>query len=109
MNGSVNSNIFFHEQVLNEELFGAVAEEKDVGAITGKLFEAKQVKTYESYAILGLICSKTTLTEIIIPLKQVNYVMTLLRILNMLKENGKKGLINKERLSKGYQSSCHNV
>ncbi|KAK3603374.1 hypothetical protein CHS0354_025985 [Potamilus streckersoni] len=59
------------QEVFNEEIFGEVAEEKEVEGITGKLFEAKSSKSYDSYEILSSIVGPGSLTVLISPLKQI--------------------------------------
>ena len=56
----------------NAELFGAVAEEKEVAAIRGKFNEAKATKSYDIYKCISRFVSKESLPKIIIPLKEVN-------------------------------------
>ncbi|XP_023930047.1 small subunit processome component 20 homolog [Lingula anatina] len=58
-------------EVFSKELFGQVAEEKEVEGIVGKLFEARSSKSYDSYEILAKFISKSSLTSLIIPLKEV--------------------------------------
>ena len=58
-------------QICNEELFGSVAEEKEVEGITGKLKEAKSTKSFEIYKIISKFVTKETLPKIILPLKEV--------------------------------------
>ena len=58
-------------KVLNEELFGQVAEEKEVEGIKGKVPEARSSKSFDSYHILALYITKSSLPKIIVPLKQV--------------------------------------
>ncbi|KAL5010991.1 hypothetical protein ScPMuIL_013296 [Solemya velum] len=59
------------QEVFNEELFGKVAEEKGVAGITGKVFEAKSSKSFDSYEILARYVSTSSLSLLISPLKQV--------------------------------------
>jgi U3 small nucleolar RNA-associated protein 20 len=58
-------------EICNLELFGSLAEEKDVSQITTKLKEAKKCKSYEIYQILGRFVSENNLTQLVIPLKTV--------------------------------------
>lgn len=64
-----------------------VAEEKNVDAIKGKVFEAKTMKSYDSYQILGKFIGMSSLTGLLQPLKQVRtlYMHLPLYILNRLK------------------------
>ncbi|XP_078664356.1 small subunit processome component 20 homolog isoform X2 [Branchiostoma floridae x Branchiostoma belcheri] len=58
-------------EVLNEELFGKLAEEKEVEGITSKLKEAKSSKSSDSYEMLAKFVSKTSLARLVLPLKEV--------------------------------------
>lgn len=58
--------------MFNEELFGKVSEEKEVAGITGKVFEAKSSKSFDSYEILARYVSISSLSQLISPLKQVS-------------------------------------
>ncbi len=58
-------------QIFNNELFGAVAEEKEVKGIVSKLMEARHSKSMDSYELLAQFCSKESVTKFILPLKEV--------------------------------------
>lgn len=58
-------------QIFNNELFGSVAEEKEVKGIVSKLMEARSSKSMESYELLGQFTGKECITRIILPLKEV--------------------------------------
>ena len=58
-------------QIFNEEIFGEVAEEKEVDGITTKLFEAKSSKSYESYELMARYIGKGSLMVFVEPLKKV--------------------------------------
>lgn len=59
-------------QIFNNELFGAVAEEKEVKGIVSKLMEARHSKSLDSYEVLAQFCSKESITKLILPLKEVS-------------------------------------
>lgn len=59
-------------QIFNNELFGAVAEEKEVKGIISKLMEARHSKSMDSYEVLARFCSKESITKLILPLKEVS-------------------------------------
>ena len=40
-------------EVLEDQLFGTVAEEKEVAAVTGGVREAKRARSYDSYELLA--------------------------------------------------------
>ena len=61
-------------QVFSEELFGQVAEEKEVEGITGSLFEAKKMKSCEAYGIVASLVSTEMLPNLVNPLKEVGSV-----------------------------------
>lgn len=62
----------FPPQIFNDELFGAVAEEKEVKGIVSKLMEARHSKSMDSYEVLARFCSKESITTLILPLKEVS-------------------------------------
>ncbi|XP_048012718.1 small subunit processome component 20 homolog isoform X1 [Megalobrama amblycephala] len=57
--------------IFNNELFGAVAEEKDVKGIVSKVMEARHSKSSDSYELLGQFCSQERVIHLILPLKEV--------------------------------------
>jgi U3 small nucleolar RNA-associated protein 20 len=57
--------------VFNEELFGQVAEEKEVKEAISGIFEAKKSKSYDALCILAAFISSNTLQTLINPLKLV--------------------------------------
>lgn len=59
-------------QIFNNELFGAVAEEKDIRGIVSKVMEARHSKSSDSYELLGQFCSQERVVHLILPLKEVN-------------------------------------
>ncbi|KAM8820065.1 small subunit processome component 20 homolog [Eudromia elegans] len=58
-------------EIFNQELFGEVAEEKEVKGIVSKVMEARKSKSYESYEILGKYIGKGQVTKLILPLKEL--------------------------------------
>lgn len=62
-------------KIFNRELFGAVAEEKEVKQILSKVMEARRSKSYDSYEILGKFIGKDQVTKLILPLKEVRNSM----------------------------------
>ncbi|XP_050963565.1 small subunit processome component 20 homolog [Labeo rohita] len=57
--------------IFNNELFGAVAEEKDIKGIVSKVMEARHSKSSDSYEILGQFCSQERVIHLIVPLKEM--------------------------------------
>ncbi|KAG7496109.1 small subunit processome component 20-like [Solea senegalensis] len=57
--------------IFNNELFGAVAEEKEVKGIVSKLMEARHSKSMDSYELLAQFCSRESITQLILPLKEI--------------------------------------
>ncbi|CAK6949748.1 small subunit processome component 20 homolog [Scomber scombrus] len=57
--------------IFNNELFGAVAAEKEVKGIVSKLMEARHSKSMDSYELLAQFCSKESITKLILPLKEI--------------------------------------
>ncbi|XP_028810161.1 small subunit processome component 20 homolog [Denticeps clupeoides] len=58
-------------QIFNNELFGAVAEEKEIKGIVSKVMEARHSKSSDSYELLAQFSSQERITEIMVPLKEV--------------------------------------
>ena len=65
----LNFSLFL--QICNDELFGKLAEEKEVEGIIGKLAEARSNKSYDTYGLLSRFVSQTSLPKIVLPLKEV--------------------------------------
>ncbi|KAM8884134.1 small subunit processome component 20 homolog [Synchiropus picturatus] len=57
--------------IFNNELFGAVAEEKEVKGIVSKVMEARHSKSMDSYELLAQFCSRESITKLILPLKEI--------------------------------------
>lgn len=58
-------------QIVIEELYGEVSEEKNVAGITGKLMEARSHKSNESLEIIAKFVSSGCIGKVITPLKGV--------------------------------------
>uniref|UniRef100_A0A2K6K483 UTP20 small subunit processome component n=1 Tax=Rhinopithecus bieti TaxID=61621 RepID=A0A2K6K483_RHIBE len=70
----------------NYELFGAVAEEKEVKQILSKVMEARRSKSYDSYEILGKFVGKDQVTKLILPLKEILQNTTSLKLARKVHE-----------------------
>uniref|UniRef100_A0A8C7ULV4 UTP20 small subunit processome component n=1 Tax=Oncorhynchus mykiss TaxID=8022 RepID=A0A8C7ULV4_ONCMY len=57
--------------IFNSELFGAVAEEKEVKGIVSKLMEARHSKSMDSYEFLGQYSGKDRVIQLILPMKDI--------------------------------------
>ena len=57
--------------IANQELFTDIAEEKEIGKIVAKSKEAKKVKSYEIYRLIGKFISEDMLIECVIPIKDI--------------------------------------
>ncbi|XP_029019229.1 small subunit processome component 20 homolog [Betta splendens] len=68
--------------IFNNELFGAVAEEKEVKGIVSKLMEARHSKSMDSYELLARFCSKESITTLILPLKEILETSSSLKVCN---------------------------
>uniref|UniRef100_A0A8B9R5P8 UTP20 small subunit processome component n=1 Tax=Anas platyrhynchos TaxID=8839 RepID=A0A8B9R5P8_ANAPL len=73
-------------EIFNQELFGDVAEEKEVKGIVSKVMEARKNKSYDSYEILGKYIGKGQVTKLILPLKEVLESTTKLKIVRKVHE-----------------------
>ncbi|XP_071357681.1 small subunit processome component 20 homolog isoform X2 [Trachinotus anak] len=68
--------------IFNNELFGAVAEEKEVKGIVSKLMEARHSKSMDSYELLAQFCSRESITKLILPLKEILETSSSLKVCN---------------------------
>ncbi|KAM7378035.1 hypothetical protein PAMA_013096 [Pampus argenteus] len=68
--------------IFNNELFGAVAAEKEVKGIVSKLMEARHSKSMDSYELLAQFCSKESITKLILPLKETLETSSSLKVCN---------------------------
>lgn len=68
------TSLAWFPKIFNQELFGTVAEEKEVKGIVSKVMEARKNKSYDSYEILGKFIGKGQVTKLILPLKEVRKV-----------------------------------
>ncbi|XP_022238550.1 small subunit processome component 20 homolog [Limulus polyphemus] len=69
--GNLDSCLSTLTGICNGELFGDVAEEKEVAKITGKLKEARSSKTYNMYQIMGQFVSEKFIPNLVLPLKEM--------------------------------------
>ncbi|KAL1774813.1 small subunit processome component 20-like [Sigmodon hispidus] len=73
-------------EIFNHELFGALAEEKEVKQILSKVMEARRSKSYDSYEILGKFVGKDQVTKLIVPLKEILQNTTSLKLARKVHE-----------------------
>ncbi|XP_053397711.1 small subunit processome component 20 homolog [Mercenaria mercenaria] len=59
------------QEVLNEEIFGEVSDEKVVAGIKAKVFEARSSKSYESYEFIARYISPGSLMKFLEPIKKI--------------------------------------
>ncbi|KAM6984775.1 small subunit processome component 20 homolog [Aplochiton taeniatus] len=69
--GDLDSSMGLLIDIFNNELFGPVAEEKDVKGIVSKLMEARHSKSLDSYELLGRFCGQDRVTQLILPQKDI--------------------------------------
>ncbi|XP_064199288.1 small subunit processome component 20 homolog [Anguilla rostrata] len=58
-------------EIFNNELFGYVAEEKEVKGIISKVMEARSSKSMDSYELLAQFAGREHVTQLILPLKEI--------------------------------------
>ncbi|XP_062862543.1 small subunit processome component 20 homolog [Trichomycterus rosablanca] len=58
-------------EIFNNELFGALAAEKEIKGIVSKVMEARHSKSSDSYEFLAQFSSQERVTQLIIPLKEI--------------------------------------
>ncbi|GAB1607823.1 small subunit processome component 20 homolog [Argonauta hians] len=69
--GDLNSCCKSLIEIFNEDIFGMVAEEKTVDAITSNFIEAQTCKSFYSYTLLARYISKSHVTQLIAPVKEI--------------------------------------
>ncbi|XP_022455485.1 small subunit processome component 20 homolog isoform X2 [Delphinapterus leucas] len=84
--GNLDSCLDIMIEIFNHELFGAIAEEKEVKQILSKVMEARRSKSYESYEILGKFVGKDQVTKLILPLKEILQNTTSLKLARKVHE-----------------------
>ncbi|XP_066524697.1 small subunit processome component 20 homolog [Hoplias malabaricus] len=67
-------------EIFNNELFGSLAEEKDIKGIVSKAMEARHSKSSDSYELLAQFCSQDRVTQLIVPLKEILENTTSLKV-----------------------------
>ncbi|KAM4676012.1 small subunit processome component 20 homolog [Discoglossus pictus] len=67
-------------QIFNNELFGDIAEEKEVKGIVSKVMEARSSKSYDSYELIAQFVGKSQVVKLIVPLKEVLEKTTSLKL-----------------------------
>ncbi|KAM9846103.1 small subunit processome component 20 homolog [Aulostomus maculatus] len=80
--GDLDPCIHMLIDIFNNELFGAVAEEKEVKGIVSKLMEARHSKSMDSYELLAQFCSKESITKLVLPLKEILETSASLKVCN---------------------------
>ncbi|XP_053439547.1 small subunit processome component 20 homolog [Nycticebus coucang] len=84
--GDLDSCLDIMVEIFNHELFGAVAEEKEVKQILSKVMEARRSKSYDSYEILGKFVGKDQVIKLILPLKEILQNTTSLKLARKVHE-----------------------
>ncbi|XP_014635798.1 PREDICTED: small subunit processome component 20 homolog isoform X1 [Ceratotherium simum simum] len=84
--GDLDSCLDIMIEIFNHELFGAIAEEKEVKQILSKVMEARRSKSYDSYEILGKFVGKNEVTKLILPLKEILQNTTSLKLARKVHE-----------------------
>ncbi|KAG8439453.1 hypothetical protein GDO86_005604 [Hymenochirus boettgeri] len=73
-------------QIFNHELFGDIAEEKEVKGIVSKVMEARSSKSYDSYELLAQFVGKNQVIKLIVPLKEILEKTTSLKVARKVHE-----------------------
>ncbi|XP_006888591.1 PREDICTED: small subunit processome component 20 homolog [Elephantulus edwardii] len=100
--GDLDSCLDIMIEIFNHELFGAIAEEKEVKQILSKIMEARRSKSYDSYEILGKFVGKDQVTKLILPLKEILQNTTSLKLARKVHETLRRiiaGLIVNEEMT----------
>ncbi|KAM6214358.1 small subunit processome component 20 homolog [Rhynchocyon petersi] len=100
--GDLDSCLDILIAIFNHELFGAIAEEKEVKQILSKIMEARRSKSYDSYEILGKFVGKDQVTKLVVPLKEILQSTTSLKLARKVHETLRRiiaGLIVNEEMT----------
>ncbi|XP_075065353.1 small subunit processome component 20 homolog [Mixophyes fleayi] len=84
--GDLDSCIETLIQIFNHELFGDIAEEKEVKGIVSKVMEARSSKSYDSYELLAQFIGRDQVVQLILPLKEVLEKTTSLKLARKVHE-----------------------
>ncbi|KAM8908719.1 small subunit processome component 20 homolog isoform 2-T2 [Spinachia spinachia] len=99
--------------IFNNELFGPVAEEKEVKGIVSKLMEARHSKSMDSYQLLAHFCSKESVTKLLLPLKELLESSSSLKVCNrvgaVLRRVVLGLLVNEGMTSQDILLLCHGL
>lgn len=100
-------------EIFNHELFGDVAEEKEVKGIVSKVMEARTSKSYDSYELLAQFVGKDLVIKLILPLKEILENTNSLKLSRKVHETLRRimfGLIaNKEMTAKSILLLSHGL
>ncbi|KAJ9589486.1 hypothetical protein L9F63_017303 [Diploptera punctata] len=58
-------------ELCKKDLFGDVAEEKEVNQITGKLHEARSTKSYDTFHILAQFITEKCFVDLLVPIREI--------------------------------------
>ncbi|XP_077957697.1 small subunit processome component 20 homolog isoform X1 [Gasterosteus aculeatus] len=99
--------------IFNNELFGPVAEEKEVKGIVSKLMEARHSKSMDSYQLLAQFCSRESVTKLLLPLKELLENSSSLKVCNrvaaVLRQVVLGLLVNEGMTSQDILLLCHGL
>ncbi|KAK2893002.1 hypothetical protein Q8A67_012990 [Cirrhinus molitorella] len=99
--------------IFNSELFGPLAEEKDIKGIYSKLMEARHSKSSDSYELLGQFCSQERVIHLILPLKEILENTTSLKVSRrvnaVLKKIVEGLLLNQSMSPQSILLLCHGL
>lgn len=68
--GDINEVLITVLQICKADLFGVIAEEKEVVKIARKTSEAKSTKTYDTFKLLAQYITESCLLDLLLPLKE---------------------------------------
>uniref|UniRef100_A0A8D1FQR2 Small subunit processome component 20 homolog n=1 Tax=Sus scrofa TaxID=9823 RepID=A0A8D1FQR2_PIG len=111
--GNLDSCLDIMIEIFNHELFGAIAEEKEVKQILSKVMEARRSKSYDSYEILGKFVGKDQVTKLILPLKEILQNTTSLKLARKVHETLRRIiaglLVNQEMTAESILLLCYGL
>uniref|UniRef100_A0A2C9JTH6 Uncharacterized protein n=1 Tax=Biomphalaria glabrata TaxID=6526 RepID=A0A2C9JTH6_BIOGL len=69
--GDLDPSLNILQDIFYSEIFGQVAEEKEVAAIKAKYFEARFIKGYDAYELLAKCISAGCIDQLVHPIKMI--------------------------------------
>ncbi|XP_069689745.1 small subunit processome component 20 homolog isoform X2 [Periplaneta americana] len=84
--GDIDSCLQMILELCKKDLFGAIAEEKEVNQITGKFHEARSTKSYDTLHILAQFVTEKCFVDLVLPIREILINSHSFKIINKCSE-----------------------